>query len=53
MTSNNGKPRWIELAEQASKETDSRKLSALIEQLCVALDIKSDPRIGSANRAPE
>ena len=51
MTSNNGKPIWIELAEQASKETDSRKLNTLIEQLCLALDKKSEPKISAANRA--
>jgi hypothetical protein len=29
---------WQFLAEQASKETDGKKLSALIDQLCRALD---------------
>jgi hypothetical protein len=38
MTSDNEKPPWIDIAEQASKETDPRKLTALVEQLCDALD---------------
>jgi len=53
MTSSNEMPHWIELAEQASKETDPRKLSVLIEQLCAAIDRKSEPRIDIDDRAPE
>jgi hypothetical protein len=29
---------WFAIAEQASKEMDSKKLSVLIEELCGALD---------------
>lgn len=38
MTSKNENPPWIDLAEQASKETDPRKLVALVHQLCAAID---------------
>jgi len=31
-------PDWQILAEEASKETDHKKLSVLVEQLCCALD---------------
>ena len=31
-------PDWTDLAEQVSKEPDTRKLSALVEQLCSAID---------------
>jgi hypothetical protein len=41
MTSYNGRPYWADLAEQVSKETDSRKLTVLVEQLCAALDKKA------------
>jgi hypothetical protein len=51
MTSDNEKPPWIEIAEQASKETDPRKLTALVEQLCDALDRKVQSEVDSANRA--
>lgn len=43
-------PEQIQLAEQASKETDPEKLRILVEQLCKALDehkpkaAKPDPR---------
>ena len=40
MTSYNERPDWADLAEQASKEIDPQKLSALVEQLCVAIDKK-------------
>ena len=41
------KPQWVALAEEASKETDHKKLSSLVEQLCAAIDSKVNP----ANRA--
>ena len=47
MTLDDEKPQWIGLAEQASKETDHKKLSSLVEQLCAAIDSKVNP----ANRA--
>jgi len=51
MTSSDEKPPWIDIAEQASKETDPRKLVILVEQLCDALDRKFRPRVDLANRA--
>lgn len=40
MTSYNERPEWADLAEKVSKETDTRKLSGLVEQLCAAIDKK-------------
>jgi len=51
MTSSEEKPPWIDIAEQASKETDPKKLAALVEQLCDAVDRKFRPRVDPANRA--
>jgi hypothetical protein len=31
-------PKWYSIAEQASTEMDSAKLTSLVEQLCTALD---------------
>ena len=31
-------PKWYSIAEQASTEMDSAKLTILVEQLCTALD---------------
>jgi hypothetical protein len=53
MTSNIGAPEWLPLAEQASKETDTRKLSAFVEQLCEALDKEVKPKGNSAARVSE
>jgi hypothetical protein len=50
MTSDNEKPPWIDIAEQASRETDPRKLTALVEQLCDAID-SNVPQVDPANRA--
>ncbi len=33
-------PEWYSIAEQASKEMDSAKLTILVAQLCSALDAK-------------
>jgi hypothetical protein len=35
---------WYSIAEQASKETDSAKLTILVAQLCSALDERGNPR---------
>lgn len=51
MNANDQKPAWRDLAEQASKEPNSRKLFALVEQLCDALDGKVQPKVDPANRA--
>jgi hypothetical protein len=40
MTSKEEKPRWADLAEQTSKETDPQKLTALVQKLCAAIDKK-------------
>ena len=34
---------WYSIAEQASKETDSAKLTILVAQLCSALDERGKP----------
>lgn len=39
---------WQAIAEQASKEMDSRKLSSLIAQLCHALDERSPRQLQKA-----
>jgi hypothetical protein len=44
MSLDSPKPPWFDIAEQASKEPDSRKLFALVEQLCDVLDGKTQPR---------
>jgi hypothetical protein len=42
---------WLRIAEQASKEKDSAKLSLLVEQLCAALDERSkDPHAPQSER---
>lgn len=51
MTLDNEKPQCIGLAEQASKETDHKKLSSLVEQLCAAIDSKVRPNVDITNRA--
>lgn len=38
MKSKSGEKDWREIAEQAANETNSEKLSHIIEELCVALD---------------
>lgn len=35
---------WASIAEQASVEMDPEKLATLVEQLCMALDHRSDHR---------
>ena len=37
---------WRSIAEQASKEMDSAKLSLLVEQLCAAMDERKRPGDG-------
>jgi hypothetical protein len=51
MTSRNEKPPWTDLAEQAGKETDPRKSSALVAQLCAAIDRNVRPKVDIANRS--
>ena len=51
MKSNDQNPAWRDLAEQASKESNPRKLVALVEQLCDALDGKVQSKVDPANRA--
>ena len=51
MILDNQRPPWANIAEQASKEPDPRKLLALVEQLCDALDGKVQPKVDPANRA--
>jgi hypothetical protein len=43
---------WRSIAEQASKEMDSAKLSLLVEKLCCALDSqqKRKPQFAAASR---
>jgi hypothetical protein len=41
MPSNTETPDWRTLAELASKELDGNKLSALVDQLCKALDVEA------------
>lgn len=43
-------PNWIIIAEQATKETDPKKLLVLIEQLTQALDEHSEAK--SQRREP-
>ena len=50
MTAKNENPPWTDLAEQASKETDPRKLAALVQQLCDAIDTNGRLK-DTANRA--
>jgi hypothetical protein len=40
---------WQSIAEQASKEMDGAKLSLLVEQLCSALDERSNGQAASVN----
>jgi hypothetical protein len=42
MSSNPKDQRWYSIAEQASKEMDGAKLSLLVQQLCSALDERSN-----------
>jgi hypothetical protein len=35
--------KWFPIAEQASKETDSAKLTILVDELCRALDERLKP----------
>ena len=51
MTAKNENPPWTDLAEQASKETDPRKLAVLVQQLCDAIDTNVSHRVDIANRA--
>lgn len=51
MSSDSPEPPWTEIAEKASKEPDPRKLLALVEQLCDALDGKVQLKVDPANRA--
>lgn len=44
MTLDNQRPPWANIAEQVSKETDPIKFTALVEQLCDALDGKVQPK---------
>lgn len=39
--------KWYSLAEKASIETDSMKLTILVEQLCSALDERGKPLAAS------
>jgi hypothetical protein len=44
---------WREIAERASKETDSRKLMALIDELCREMDRADRPlRSASSSSSP-
>jgi hypothetical protein len=38
-------PEWYSIAQQASIETDSAKLSILVSRLCAALDRCGEPRV--------
>jgi len=38
MAPNPGTPNWLIIAQQVSVEMDSKKLCALVNQLCTALD---------------
>jgi len=38
-------PKWYSIAEQASTEMDSEKLTILVEQLCTALDEYGKPTL--------
>lgn len=49
MTSREEKTRWADIAEQASKETDPKKLSALVEQLYASIDNKSQANNDAAD----
>jgi hypothetical protein len=44
--------KWRSIAEQVTKETDSRRLMQLVEELCQALD-GNDPRRPSQSVRPE
>jgi len=39
--------KWYSIAEQASKEMDSAKLTILVDQLCGALDARHKPPASS------
>ena len=49
MSPNPKDQRWYSIAEQASKEMDGATLSLLVQQLCSALDERSN-KPGGAHR---
>jgi hypothetical protein len=46
-------PEWYSIAEQASREMDSAKLTILVAQLCSALDERLDRKPQSQQLAEE